>query len=148
MSERYNTLKRIRWPSKQPLIFNDECNEMRDTPPESDNHLQDFEIVGDHIHVEKIRKIFEDSATTVSIVEEMPPLPMVRSPSSKSRSNMSISGGVVGQLKPQNSPSFHKIGRASKGAFFSSLHNVLEENKTDDGVSSDSGMNVIRARVL
>jgi len=78
-----------------------------------------------------------ESSTRVSVVEDMPPSPGLRLPHSKSRSNISISGGLA-VPKAQNSPSFHKMGKASKGAFFTSLHNVLEDTKTDDGVSSDS----------
>jgi len=137
MSERYKTLKRIRWPSKQPLIFGDREDEMHDSNQE-DNHLEDFEIVGDYKHVEKIRKIFADSGSTrVSIVEDKPPSPSSLRSSNKSRSNISISGGLH-EPKAAHGPSFHKMGKASKEAFFTSLNNVLEDTKTDDGVSSDS----------
>jgi len=99
-----------------------------------ESYLQDYEIVGDTKHVEKIRKIFEDSSTRVNIIEEK----STPSPS-KSRSHINIHQALAEQ-KLQANASLHKLDKFSlKGPFFTSLHNVFEDYKTnEDGVSSDS----------
>jgi len=159
MSERYQTLKRIRWPSTQPLIYNKEGDEWVLTNSNcsnsdlisSSNDLKDVEIVGHSEHVEKLRRIFADSAATV--IEEpnspqpqspqppQPPQPATTSNKlSRSTELPKPTGSPIPSLRASSlTPNPQRIdSTVNKSPLFQSLSNIYAYSPTDEGESSDS----------
>lgn len=146
VSERYQTLKRIRWPSTQPLIYNKEGDEwVLSTSHQSEgqlidssNDLKDVEIVGHTDHVEKLRKIFADSAATV--IEEAPKPPATPTKLRRNPSKPPGSPSIALRASSVSTPSTHKLdAAANKSPLFQSLSNIYAYSPTDEGISSDSG---------